>query len=570
MRVSDEVLNRNSEDQLARAIHAHSDAGAGVIHLRTNEVHRCLDALRLAITVDDAQYREWDIVNGWRAFDIQSRQNPDVAGDSKLNLAQEIKTPDDIRKSLRQDTSEESRPMQFFVFVNTQYWADNNPIFTHMILHYARELPSTDVRVILVTPDSPLPEAIADSVVTVRFSPPGHGELRKYLDGILSDLSDEIALTEEEKDHICYAGAGMTQEAFEMYASIAIVEANNGRGGDESINVTSNDIMGGVNEGKTAVVNRNDLLELYQIEDMSDVGGLDLLKEWIDKRRNCYTEEATEFGISAPKGIVFVGPPGTGKSLTAKAVAGVLGVPLIRLDFGRVFNSLVGSSEERIRQALRQVTYMAPCVLFIDEIDKGLGGIGGGGGDSGTSSRVLGTFLTWLNDNKAPVFTMVTANNIHGLPPELMRRGRFDDIFASSFPDEVDRREILSIHLRKRGWDIGDFDEEDITAVVEHSNGYSGAEIESAVEEGLIDGFGADETRDTFHLGYIIDAIKSMIPLSQSYNDQIQAMTAWAKGHARPASQDRGDKKVTDIATAKRRVRTRARKDKKGGTKLVH
>lgn len=558
MRVSQDVFERNSEDDLASEVHSLSDAGAGIIHLRTTEIQRCIDALRLAITVDSAQYNEWDIVNGWRQFDIQNRTDPDVAGDKKLNFANEILAPDLARKENRQGGSNQ---MRYFVYVCPQYWQANNPILAHMVRHYARELPATDIRVILVTPDIALDENLADSVVTVRFNPPGHGELRRYLDGILDSLGDGSTFTDAEKDAICHAGAGMGQESFEMWASIAIVDANNARSEGQELVVTAEDIQAGVNAGKTEIVNKNDLLELYPVEDMADVGGLDNLKEWIDKRKECYTEEAQDFGIESPKGIVCVGPPGTGKSLVAKAIAGVLNVPLIRLDFGKVFNSLVGSSEERIRTALRMVSHMAPCVLFVDEIDKGLGGIGGSG-DSGTSSRVLGTFLTWLQDSTAPVFTMVTANNINGLPPELMRKGRFDEIFAVSLPDDADKRIILDIHLRKRGWKIDDFPVATVNTIVQKATmGFSGAEIEAAVKEGLIDGYSAGCTRDTFTLDHIREAAVNTTPLSKAYSIEIEAMTVWAKAHARAASKTRrkGPTNVSDLGTARKRIRTRVK-----------
>lgn len=564
-------MDRDSEQELSSQIHILSDAGAGVIHLRTNELNRTLSALRLAVTIDEGRYREWDVVHGWREFDIQNRQNPDVNGDGQINFPQEYRRVDTARQeavaaAVSSGASSESpaaSSLQYYVFVNPQYWMEKNPTFMHLTEHYTKELPGSDMRVILVTPDTPLPEGVTDSVVTVTMAPPGHVELRKYLDGIFDDLSDDIVLTEEEKDQICHTGAGMTQESFEMHASVAIVKANNGseEEEEEGVDFTSDDIIDGVNQGKTAIVNRNDLLELYPVEDMDDVGGLDHLKTWIDKRRVCFTDEAVEFGIESPKGLVFVGPPGTGKSLIAKAVAGTLRVPLIRLDFGKVFNSLVGSSEERMRMALTQVSYMAPCVLFIDEIDKGLGGIGGGGGDSGTSSRVLGTFLTWLQDNKTPVFTMVTANNIRGLPPELMRRGRIDEIFASSLPDHVDRRTILGIHLRKRGWDVEEFDQDTVDLMVEASNGHSGAEIEAAVRDGLVDAFSAGVKKDDGGpvMDHILSASQELRPLALAYKEEIAAMTVWAKENARAASKSRKtDKKAKEHSEARRRVRTRA------------
>lgn len=856
MQVSKEVLERNSQQDLAAELHTLSDAGAGVIHIRTNEINRCLASLRLAITVDDAIYNEWDIINGWRKFDVQSRKNPDVVGDTKINLLQELKAPDEARKAAKAGASSDGpSPMQYFVFVQPQFWAENNPALTHWILHYVSELPATDIRIILVTPDMPMPENISGSLTTIRFSPPGHEELMKSLEGILKDLSEEIELTDEEKNEICFSGAGMSAENFEMYASVAIVDANNARQSDDDpLEVTSSDIVKGVNKGKTQIVNQNDLLELYPSEDIQDVGGLDLLKDWMEKRRVCFTEDAMEFGIEPPKGIVLVGPPGcmagdtvveyrrgrrnssreltlrefyykfnglavpgashgratpwrdvtaptylhsivqddegndyvkynrvlgvteagekqlcevglsdgtvlrltdshpistpsgfvpageiqigdqvvmrgsmkpqkgdgrkrrqrgraivnlkyhpngarketdrylytrvnravlvveatmndmdydeyvhalkhnsrlsrtfryipkgyvvhhidedctndsldnlmilakdehdrlhtdetdfnvdyfsyaqvsyvrgsgtemtydvqmdapgnnfaangvfvhnTGKSLVAKAVAGVLSVPLIRLDFGKVFQSLVGSSEERIRTALQHVTYMAPCVLFVDEIDKGLGGIGGGGGDSGTSSRVLGTFLTWLNDCKAPVFTMVTANNISGLPPELMRKGRFDEIFATGFPDFEDRKEILKIHLRRRGWDISSIEEDNLNVLISKTNGRVGAEIEAGVKEGLIDAFYQEkvdiDTADDL-VPFIVSAVEGTKSLAEAYSAQIGEMEAWAKQNARAAGYSRDEPKAEEKkAQVRSRVRQRARKSAATKTK---
>lgn len=240
----------------------------------------------------------------------------------------------------------------------------------------------------------------------------------------------------------------------------------------------------------------------------------------------------------------------TGKSLVAKAVSKELGVSLVRLDFGKVFNSLVGASEERIRKALADVASMAPCVLFVDEIDKGLGGIGQGGGDSGTSSRVLGSFLTWLNDNTSPVFTMVTANNIDALPPELMRRGRFDQIFSTGLPTTDERLDILNIHLSKRGW--GDeFKAPVLQRIAKSMKGFVGAEVESVVKDALVDSFseGSQLTE-----AYLIQAKDNVIPLSVAYSEQIQKMTLWAKTNAIPAGTSTEETTVTPIRSRRRKA----------------
>lgn len=533
MQVTKELLNRHSEDTFSHDLMVYSDSGASVIHVRTDEVVRATLALRKAVLVESNTYREWDVLNGFRNFNADTMFDTNVEGDKNAVLGQCIAEPMQLlqNKEIREATDE---TMHFFVFVNPMYWMED-PQVVQSIQQYAHILPATAVRIVLVTPNIPMTEVVASSVVTLFFQTPGHKELRSAFKAVADGVDDNIIkVPKSEHDRICFAGAGMTKEAFEMYASLAIVK---NAVEDSAEPVTPDDIIEGLNKGKTDIINKNDLLELYHSEDMEDVGGMEHLKEWVLKRKNCYTEEAAEFGIEPPKGMVFVGPPGTGKSLVAKAVSRVLGVPLIRLDFGRVFQALVGSSEERIRTALRMVESMAPCVLFCDEIDKGLGGMGGSG-DSGTGSRVLGTFLTWLNDNKTPVFTMVTANNIDTLPPELLRRGRFDEIFATRLPGIAERKEILEIHLRKRGYDIADFDKKGIALFAKESKGYVGSEIETAIKDALINAFDADEDVEMTH---IQASLVEMTPLSKAYAYQIQMMVHWARENARPAGKGYSD-----------------------------
>lgn len=222
----------------------------------------------------------------------------------------------------------------------------------------------------------------------------------------------------------------------------------------------------------------------------------------------------------------------TGKSLVAKAVASVLGIPLVRLDIARVFSKYVGDSEQRMRSSLSMVEAMAPCVLFVDEIDKGLGGIGQGG-DSGTSMRVLGSYLTWLQELRAPVFNMVTANRVTGLPPELLRRGRFDQIFSVSMPNEAERVDVLAIHLRKRGRKLADFTDTEVKSYLRASRDYVPAEIESAVKDALISSYSADEE---FAMQHLLDALANLVPMSKSHADQIEGIVRWAEQNAIPVN----------------------------------
>jgi len=553
MKVTDSLAERHSENDFADNLRILSDSGAGVIHIRTNEIVRATLSCRQSILVYGDHYREWDIANGFREFDISNMFKNTVSGDGNTDIHNCMSMPGGHIASTENDET-----YTYFVFVNPQYWLRDNPILTHYLQQYCHTLASTNVRVLLITPDTALPEPLNDSVVTVHFDTPSHAELKTYLDIVLNGVEGDILNIDEDtdKDKICYAGAGMSREAFEMYASIAIVQA--ATEGEES-EVGLEDVIEGINRGKTEVINKNDILELYPSENIEDVGGMENLKEWVNKRSNCYSEEAKEFGVEAPKGIVLVGIPGTGKSLVAKAISSELGVPLVRLDFGRVFNSLVGKSEERMRVALKMVESMAPCVLFCDEIDKGLGGIGGSG-DSGTSSRVLGSFLTWLQENETPVFCMVTANNITGLPPELLRRGRFDAIFSTGFPTPDETKEVLDIHLRKRGWEMGEYSKANVQEVINASRGYVPAEIEAAVKDGLVAAFSDGVDLEMFH---IVDALNAMVPLSVTYGEQIQKMALWMKNNATPASKVYEEADVVNVESInKPRTRIRNKKDK--------
>lgn len=538
-----------SEDNLVSQVSLLADAGIGVIHVRTNEVVRASLALRKQLLVEGHTYKEWSIGYGMAPIDASEMFNVDFSdkGDNVLDFGTALRAAgQEANNSL-----ENSDNLSFFVYVNPHYWFENNPIVHHFLMQYTHMLPATNVRVILITPDHPLPEDLSDSILSVRLVPPTHQELRRYLDDFLGTLPKKYTkLTEEEKDKICFAGAGMSKENFEAHIAIAIIDMANNTS-DGSI---AEQIIKKISQGKTEIVNKNDILELFPTEDMQNVGGMENLKEWIAKRSNCYSDEAKEFGIEPPKGIVLLGIPGTGKSLAAKAIAKEFGVPLIRLDFGRIFNSLVGKSEERIRTALAMVESMSPCVLFVDEIDKGLGGIGGSG-DSGTSSRVLGSFLTWLQETKEPVFTVVTANNISGLPPELLRKGRFDELFSTGFPNDGEIKEILAIHLRKRGRNLEDFSRQEIRAVVNAAKGFVPAEIEAAIKDALINAFAAEEE---FTLHHVEESLNKTIPMSVTYNKQIQEMVAWMKQNTISAS-----KKYADVSTAKNVTKLRQRKIRK-------
>lgn len=552
MDITSAYKERHSVEEFVSKLTIYADSGVGVLHVRSSEPIRALGVIRRQVLSDGAEYHEWDVVNGNRDFVLQDVNRHAKEGDGNIDLSEAFSRP---LGALRDAEVSITRPaMTYYVFVNPHVFMEGNPHIAQLLTMYCNLLPSTNICVILLTPDVPLPADYSGATLAIDFDTPGIGELRESLDDVLAGVEDQFSnsteMTDDDRDRICYVGAGLTKSHFETYVALSLVKA--GREGKTSID--ADDIIKEVSVGKTDVVNANDILELYPSGDINHVGGMENLKDWIRKRARCYSDEAKEFGVEAPKGMVFTGPPGTGKSLAAKAIAGVLGIPLVRLDFGRVFNSLVGASEQRMRTALRMVESMSPCVLFADEIDKGLGGIGGSS-DGGTSNRVLGSFLTWLQDCKYPVFTMVTANNIDGLPPELLRRGRFDAVFSTSLPNDSERREVLRIHLKLRGRDIDDFEEDDIQKVIAASNRYVPAEIESAVKDALVDAFDAGEE---LTMNHVVNALSIMVPLSKSFEAQIRKMEEWAKTNATPASLT-PTQKAERVAESKNRSRVSGR-----------
>ena len=255
-----------------------------------------------------------------------------------------------------------------------------------------------------------------------------------------------------------------------------------------------------------------------------------MLKEWLNKRAAAFTAEARAFGLPSPKGILMLGVQGCGKSLCAKAVSNLWQLPLLRFDMGRMFGSLVGSSEENVRRAIAVAESVAPAILWVDEIDKAFAGSQGSGAtDGGTTARVFGTFLTWLSEKSAPVFVVATANDISQLPPELLRKGRLDEIFFVDLPNGKARADILGIHARKRNVTLS---EVDVTTLAERSEGFSGAELEQAVVAAL---YTAHSLKQPMNAALIARELAATQPLSVVMGEQVASLRAWARDRTVPA-----------------------------------
>ena len=275
---------------------------------------------------------------------------------------------------------------------------------------------------------------------------------------------------------------------------------------------------------KTKNIMENSSLEIIPTDiNMEQVGGMDTFKKWIENRKNSFSKEAKDFGIEPPKGALLLGNPGNGKSLMAKAVASSWNLPLVKFDVGKIFSQTIGSSEQNVRNVLRTLDALAPVVVLIDEIEKGLSGVKSSNfSDSGTTARVVGTLLSWMQDKKSEVFIMATANDVSALPPELLRKGRFDEIFFCSLPEEAEREQIFKIHLEKRLQGIDDID---LSSLSKETVGYSGAEIEQIVKTSMLNAF--NDSRPGVEQKHLIKAVHNTIPLSKTCQEELRELVKW-------------------------------------------
>ena len=376
--------------------------------------------------------------------------------------------------------------------------------------------------IVLMSPMQQVPIELEKEVVVLDFPLPDMGELNKVLTHHIEQNRGR-RLSTDAREKLLRGALGLTKdEAEKVYRKAQVTK---GRLTEDEVDIVLSE--------KKQLIRRNGILE-YMEEDatIDAVGGLEELKKWLKQRSNAFTERAREYGLPQPKGMLILGVPGCGKSLIAKTTSRLWSLPLLRLDMGRVYDgSMVGRSEANLRNALKTAESISPAILFIDELDKSFAGSNGSGdSDGGTSSRIFGSFLTWMQEKKSPVFVMATANRVERLPGEFLRKGRFDEIFFVDLPTPEERQHIFNIHLTKRREDITRFDLEQLAKM---SDGFSGAEIEQAIVAAMYEAFAQD--REFTQLD-IIAAIKATLPLSRTMQEQVTALRDWARQRARPAA----------------------------------
>ena len=376
--------------------------------------------------------------------------------------------------------------------------------------------------VIFLASELLIPETMQKEITILDMPLPTLEEIKSKLDKMVSQNNqiDTSELDDDGRERLCKAALGLTLQEAENAFALAMV--NDGRIDGKDLGVILSE--------KMQVIKKTGILEFINTDiKVADIGGLENLKNWLNKRNNSWSESAKKYCLPAPKGVLITGVPGCGKSLTAKAMSAAWQLPLLKLDFGKIFSGIVGSSEENMRKAIKTAEAVAPSILWVDEIEKSLSGMNSNG-DSGTSSRIFGTFLTWMQEKTAPVFVIATANNISSLPAELLRKGRFDEIFFVDLPTMSERKEIFKLHLAKRlkNKEVAsklNVNDELYEKLAKMTEGFVGAEIEQIVISALYEAF---FNKRPLEFSDLENTIKNVVPLSVTQKEQILALRQWA------------------------------------------
>lgn len=494
----------------------------------TREDDRAESSIVDAAALAGMSVRFWDAARGMTDLTgAVDRANPGPDPRAILSAIEARLAASETRN--RPLSTEEKR--ESFLFVLRDFHKHLDPFTVAAVKSIASRLPNVApfcAMLVLAPSAAEIPPELS-IVSTVEFPIPDRAEIARILDGSLSGLersarARNIAIdppSDTLRDAAIDAAVGLTaREAQNCFARSFV-----STGGKLDCAIISGE--------KKRVIAREKVLTWYDPDPrgLDAIGGLDAAKAWLTMRKRAFGPAARAYGLPAPKGLMLVGIPGTGKSLFAKCAATALGVPLLRLDLGALKSKYVGDSEANVRKALQVAEAVAPCVLWLDEIEKALAGSTGPQGDGGVSADALGAVLSWMQERKAPVFMLATANDVSALPPELLRKGRFDDIFFVDLPNAREREEILSATLRAHGRDPATVDVASIAAKCET---FTGAEISEIVPSALFLSF--DDGARAIATADLMIAARDVVPLARTAAEKIDALRAWAKGRARNAS----------------------------------
>lgn len=474
-----------------------------IIYIPTREEERVEAAIAQAAKIQgDRAVYTWDFVDGYQG-------NPNDVGFGKRNPLQALEFVEKLPMSAP----------AIFILRDFHRFLDDISI-SRKLRNLTRLLKSQPKNLVLLSSQIAIPDDLTEVLTVLEFPLPGAADIKTEIERLLSATGQQ--LESKNLDDLVRSCQGLSIERIRRVLARAFALHSELRSEDIEL----------ILEEKRQTIRQTQILDFYPAtEAISDIGGLDNLKDWLIRRGGSFSDRARQYGLPHPKGLMLVGIQGTGKSLTAKAIAHHWHLPLLRLDVGRLFGGLVGESESRTRQMIQLAEALAPCVLWIDEIDKAFAGVDSRG-DAGTTSRVFGTFITWMAEKKSPVFVVATANNIQSLPPEMLRKGRFDEIFFVGLPTQEERKSIFSVHLsRLRPHNLKQYD---LDRLAYETPDFSGAEIEQTLIEAMHIGF--SQNRD-FTTDDILESASQMVPLARTAKEQIEFLQDWAAaGKARMAS----------------------------------
>lgn len=533
---SQEKYIQKLDDMFASAV--------SVVFTPSREPRRTVEAVKAMGARDNVPVFVWNDVYGWKVFTGQDcTVGVPVDADSPVgNFYQALRRI--LGFKIGENTSNASsrfdyeKGAAYIVMEGTSPHLGLLPMTTTLLKDYAYSFPETLMSLVLITSESyAIPEELAHDILVVDFDLPTKTDLRHAWESTVANQYEsknlpipETYIPGDSVDALVNAASGMT-----------ILEAETAYSRAFTLNdrlfpdIPVENLLAQVHRSKEDIVKKSQTLEMVNPISVDSIGGLELLKDWFITRSVCFSEEARKAKVDAPKGVALIGPPGTGKSVCSKAVASILNLPLVRVDLGRLFGSLVGQTEARTRTMLKELEAMAPCIVWVDEVDKA-GLSSGANGDSGVSSRLLGSLLTHMSENESGLFWIFTANRTENLPSEFLRKGRLDEVFSVLPPTWAERRQIFDIHLSKRGINIDDI--VDFDQVLTESRGFVSAEIEAACKEAKVLSFYRNVPVTS---SLLRSTLKGIIPISEAYKDQFDAMTEWAQNNARPSSEQEVD-----------------------------
>jgi SpoVK/Ycf46/Vps4 family AAA+-type ATPase len=477
-----------------------------IIYICTNEEERIEYLIRYcAKKYISRTYNSWDFVDGYQ-------ENPNDSGFASRNPLEAL----ELIEKLTPET-----PALFVLKDYDNFLKDFSII--RKLKNLSRKLKTQPKNIVIISSEVNIPDSLKEYVTLLEFPLPNYSEILEELNRLISSMQKDV--DQKVVFNLATACQGLSLERIRRVLSKVIAK-------DGEINETSPLL---VLQEKKQIIQQSQLLEFCLTDkNLSDLGGLDNFKDWLKLRERAFSQDAIDYGLPYPKGLLLIGIQGTGKSIAAKILAYEWKLPLLRLDFGRLFASLIGQSEQRVRKVIEIAEALSPCVLWVDEIDKAFAGAQSSG-DSGTTSRVLATFITWLSEKTSPVFVVATANNVEYIPAEILRKGRFDEMFFLNLPTREEREDIFKVHLTKyRPKIVQNFQ---IKLLSELSKEFSGAEIEQVVIEALRIGFNEDREVNNEDL---LVSIQNLVPLARTKSKELNSLKEWSEsGNVTSASKYR-------------------------------